>query len=186
MNLFAKFGRQHGEHGRRTSRQVMGLMLAGAALLVFGTLITCNTGFVTSTTSSPAFPLWVSTGLVRVGKTDAPGTTSSVSLFGARGETVDTQVIVQAPSGGLSNVNVSASPLTAPGGATIPASNVTLYREHYVAVTGTANYGGGSNPPLGSGTYPEPLIPFNDPETAASLCGSAGTLKACTATIPGA
>ena len=185
MNLFAKFGRQHGEHGRRTSRQVMGLMLAGAALLVFGTLITCNTGFVTSTTSTAAFPLWVSTGLVRVGKTDAPGTTSSVSLFGARGETVDTQVIVQAPSGGLSNVNVSASTLTGPGGATIPASNVTLYREHYVAVTGTANYGGGSNPPLGSGTYPEPLIPFNDPETGASLCGSAATLKACNATIPG-
>jgi hypothetical protein len=118
-----------------------------------------------------------------VGKTDAAGTTSSISLSSARGETVDTQVVVQGPSGGLTNVNVSASALTGPGGATIPASNVTLYREYYLTVTGTANYGGGSNPPLGSGTYPEPLIPFNDPETGSPLCGTAATLKACNATI---
>src|SRR6267142_2429150 len=133
--------------------------------------------------TSSAFPAWVSPGLVGVGKTDAPGTTSSISLSSSRGETVDTQVVVQAPAGGLTNVNLSASALTGPGGATIPASSVTLYREYYLTVTGTASYGGGSNPPLGSGTYPEPLIPFNDPETGAPLCGTAATLKACNATI---
>ena len=134
-------------------------------------------------TSSAAFPAWVSPGLVRVGQTDAPGTTSSISLSSARGETVDTQVIVQGPAGGLTKVNVSASSLTGPGGVTIPTSNVTLYREHYLTVTGTASYGGGSNPPLGSGTYAEPLIPFNDPETGSPLCGTAASLKACNATI---
>jgi hypothetical protein len=60
---------------------------------------------------------------------------------------------------------------------------VTLYREYYLTVTGTASYGGGSNPPLGSGTYAEPLIPFNDPETGAALCGSSATLKACNASV---
>jgi hypothetical protein len=134
-------------------------------------------------TAPPSFSVWVAASLVRVGKTDAAGTTSSISLSSARGETVDTQVVVQGPSGGLTNVNVSASALTGPGGATIPASNVTLYREYYLTVTGTANYGGGSNPPLGSGTYPEPLIPFNDPETGSPLCGTAATLKACNATV---
>jgi phosphoglycolate phosphatase-like HAD superfamily hydrolase len=104
-------------------------------------------------------------------------------LSSARGETVDTQVVVQAPSNGLTNVNVSASALTGPGGATIPASSITLYREYYITVTGTASFGGGNNPPLGSGTYPEPLIPFNDPETGSPLCASAATLKACNATI---
>ncbi|MGB4786353.1 MAG: DUF4082 domain-containing protein [Candidatus Acidiferrum sp.] len=133
--------------------------------------------------TSSAFPAWVSPGLVRVSKTDAPGTVSSISLSSARGETVDTQVVVQAPSGGLTNVNLSASALTGPGGATIPASSVTLFREYYLTVTGTASYGGGSNPPLGSGTYAEPLIPFNDPETDSPLCGSAAALKACNATI---
>src|SRR6266478_557479 len=78
----------------------------------------------------PAFPVWVAPGLVRVGKTDAPGTASSISLSSARGETVDTQVIVRGPAAGLTNVNVSASALTGPGGASLPAASFTLYREY--------------------------------------------------------
>ena len=154
------------------------------------TVVVSNTaGSVTSNaanltvTSSAVFPVWVSPGLSRVGQTDVPGTTSSINLSGARGETVDAQVIVQGPAGGLTNVNLSASALTGPGGVTIPASGVTLYREHYITVTGTANYGGGSNPPQGSGTYAEPLIPFNDPETGSSLCGTSAVLKACNASV---
>jgi Domain of unknown function (DUF4091)/Immunoglobulin domain/Immunoglobulin I-set domain len=157
----------------------------------FAVVVSNSAGSVTSNTAAltvngtipPAFPVWVMPGLQRVGQTDAPGMTSSISLSGARGETVDTQVIVQGPAGGLTNVNMSASALTGPGGATIPASSVTLYREYYITVTGTANYGGGSNPPLGSGTYAEPLIPFNDPETGSPLCGTAAALKACNAII---
>jgi hypothetical protein len=155
----------------------------------FTVLVSNTVGSVTSNvatltvTSSAAFPVWVSPGLSRVGQTDVPGTTSYINLSSARGETVDAQVIVQGPAGGLTNVNLSASALTGPGGATIPASSVTLYREYYLTVTGTANYGGGSNPPQGSGTYAEPLIPFNDPETGSPLCGTAAVLKACNASI---
>src|SRR5467141_4162524 len=178
-NMFANSSRLNEERARKTIRRVKTLMLPVALLAVVRTLVTC------SATSGSPFQLWAVSGLVRVGKTDAPGSTTSISLSGARGETVDAQVIVQAPSGGLSNVNVSASALTGPGGATIPASNITLYREYYLSVTGTANYGGGSNPPLGSGTYSEPLIPFNDPETGSPLCGTAATLKACNAAITG-
>jgi len=125
------------------------------------------------------FTAWVVPGLVRVGQTDAPGTTSSIALSGARGETVDAQVIVQGPAGGLSNVNLSASALTGPNGVTIPASSFVLYREYYVTVQGSFN-AGGNNQPLGAGTYPEPLIPFVDPETGAALSGS---LQAVPATI---
>jgi hypothetical protein len=177
MNMYDKSVRPDREHARGTFRRVKGLLLVAAVPV----LITSFAAF--NTTSGSAFPVWVQSSLLRVGKTDAAGTSSSITLSSARGETVDAQVIVQAPAGGLSNVNLSASVLTGPGGATIPASNVTLYREYYITVTGTANYGGGSNPPLGSGTYPEPLIPFNDPETGAPLCGTTATLKACNATI---
>ncbi len=158
-------------------RNAKGLRLAAAGLFILMIVVTA------SFSSGAAFPVWVSSSLVRVGQSDAPGTASLIRLSSARGETVDTQVIVQAPVGGLTNVNLSASALTGPGGATIPASSVTLYREYYITVTGTGSYGGGSNPPLGSGTYPEPLIPFNDPETGSPLCASAATLKACNATI---
>ena len=138
---------------------------------------------MTGTGVQSNFSTWVAPSLTRVGKMDAPGTLPSIALSGARGETVDTQVVVQGPAGGLSNINVSATALTGPNGVTIPASNVTLYREYYLTVTGTASYGGGSNPPLGSGTYAEPLIPFNDPETGTALCGSSATLKACNASV---
>ena len=144
---------------------------------------TVTSNAATLTVTSSAFTVWAESSLVRVGKAAPPGTASFISLSGARGETVDTQVIVRAPAGGLTNVNLSASALTGPGGASIAASSVTLYREYYVSVTGTANYGGGSNPPLGSGTYAEPLIPFNDPETGLALCGTEATLKACNAAI---
>jgi Domain of unknown function (DUF4091) len=152
-------------------------MLVGAALVVVVIVIKANKS------SASTFPVWVASGLIRVGKTEAPGMISSIDVSGARGEIVDAQIIVHAPPSGLTNVNVSASDLTAPDGGTIPASNITLYREYYVTVTGTANYGGGSNPPLGSGTYPEPLIPFNDPQTGAPLCDTSATLKACNARI---
>ena len=134
-------------------------------------------------TNSGTLAVWTAPGLDRVAATDAPGSASSINLFGARGETVDTQVVVRAPAGGLTNVNLSATALAGPNGVTIPASEVTLYREHYVTVKGTAGYGGGGNPPLGSGTYPEPLIPFRDPETGAALCGTSAVLKACNATV---
>ena len=44
---------------------------------------------------------------MRVGKTDAPEALASIELSGARGETVDSQVVVQSPARGLTNVNLS-------------------------------------------------------------------------------
>src|SRR5258708_2265994 len=177
MNIDSKSTRQNGGHPRWPLRHARGLPLAAAMFVLLTIFIAASQSL------SAPFPVWVSPSLVRVGQTDPPGTASSINLSSARGETVDTQVIVQAPASGLSNVNVSASELTGPGGATIPASSITLYREYYITVTGTASYGGGSDPPLGSGTYPEPLIPFNDPETGSPLCGTAAPLKACNAAI---
>ena len=158
-------------------RRVMALPSAKAVLVVLMIFTTAGQA------SGQTFPVWVAPRLDRVGQTDAPGTTTTISLYSGRGETVASQVIVQAPSGGLSNVNLSASALTGPNGATIPASSITLYREFYVTVNGTTNYGGGSNKPMDSGTYPEPLIPFNDPQTGSPLCGTSAALKACNASV---
>lgn len=189
MRFFAKFGLRSGQDVRRGLWQVRSLMLVAAVLVVLTTLRTLITPLMhdftqpAPATASAPFPVWVQSGMLRVGPTDAPGATFAISLFAARGETVDTQVIVQAPEGGLANVNVTASAFAGPDGATIAASNVILYREYYVTVKGTASYGGGSNPPLGSGTYPEPLIPFYDPVTKRPLCETAAILKACNAQV---
>jgi hypothetical protein len=119
-----------------------------------------------------------------VGQNDPLGTTTAINLSAARGETVSTQVIVHTPGAGLTNLNLSASALTGPNGASIPASSITLYREYYITLSaGTTNYGGGSNPPLGAGTYAEPLIPFKDPKSGSALCGTGAMLQACNATV---
>ena len=128
-----------------------------------------------------AITIWVEPTLVRVGPNDPPGATSSISLSGARGEYVDTQIIVKAPTGrNLTHVNVTMTDLTGPGCAVIPKSNYNLYREHYVTFTsGSLDYGpSATNRPLPPGTYPDPLIPFNDPETGVPLSGNGATLQA--------
>src|SRR5258708_18934662 len=122
--------------------------------------------------SGQALPVWVSSSLVRVGQTDAPGTTSSINLYSGRGETAASQIAVQAPAGGLTNVNLSVSALTGPNGATIPASNLTLYREYYVTVTGTTNYGGGGKPPPGSGNHAEAPLLLYLPRPGVLLVGT--------------
>jgi hypothetical protein len=182
----------------RSGRQNQSLLLAAAALVILPTFVM----FMTRATriqpghvgveinlagdlqgSETPITVWVAPSLVRVGPTDAPGTASSISLSGARGETVDSQVVVRAPVGSsLTTVNVSVSTLTGPGGATMAASNITLFREYFLTTNGT-NSAGGTNPPPGSGTYAEPLIPFGDPATGTALCDRSAILKACNATI---
>jgi glycosyl hydrolase family 123 len=177
MSIVAKTPQRSGRDARWIFSRLKGPMVVVAVMVVPTVFIAFKMA------SGLPYPVWVMPGLLRVGQTDAPGTTLSINLSSGRGEIVDTQVLVQAPAGGLTNVNLSTSALAGPNGASIPASNITLYRAHYITVTGTAEYGGGSNPPLGSGTYPEPLIPFNDPETGSPLCTTAAILKACNASI---
>src|SRR5258705_2237727 len=82
------------------------------------------------TPASSAFTTWVAPSLVRVGPTNAPGTTSSISLSGARGETLDTQIIVTAPAAGLTHANLPPSARTPPAGALTAASNSAPYPAH--------------------------------------------------------
>lgn len=124
---------------------------------------------------------WVVPSLVRVGPTDAPGNISSITLSGARGEYVDAQLIVTAPSNTtLTDVNVTVTDLIGPDESVIARSNFNLYREHYVSFdTGSLDFGPyATNRPLPPGTYPDPLIPFNDPETGAPLSGNGASLQA--------
>src|SRR4029077_18539004 len=87
--------------------------MRGKFQIVGGTLFLANVLIVTSvlfimkmhSNSNTPFPVWVVSGLERVGKTDGAETTSSISLSGARGETVDTQIVVQGIGSGLTNVN---------------------------------------------------------------------------------
>jgi Domain of unknown function (DUF4091) len=110
--------------------------------------------------------VWVEPSLERIGKTDRPKSKKNIDLFAARGEYESFQVVVKAPSKGLSNVNISVSDLRSAKGLSIAKKNITLYREHYVDIRKSSpTWGGHTNKPLSKGSYPDALIPFIDPET---------------------
>ncbi|HEX8789501.1 MAG TPA: glycoside hydrolase domain-containing protein [Polyangiaceae bacterium] len=121
---------------------------------------------------------WVVDSMERVGRSDAPGSTSDALIHAARSEYESFQIVVQAPAAGLTHANVTVSDLAGPGGATLAASNVALFREQYATVTSSSPDWGGSNRPLGAGEYPDGLIPFVDPSTGKSLYGGTASIVA--------
>jgi uncharacterized protein (TIGR03437 family) len=110
--------------------------------------------------------------MVRTGRNEAAGTGTQAIISAARGEYESFQIAVQAPAGGLTNVNVKVSALSGPGGATIAQSSFSLFREQYVYVDKSSPDWQGSNRPLGVGWYPDGLIPFNDPATGRPITGA--------------
>src|SRR6185503_3317918 len=100
---------------------------------------------------------------------DSAGTGTQATLSAARGEYESFQIAIQAPQGGLTNVNASISDLSGPNGAVIAKSNFSLFREKYVYVRQSSPNWGGANQPLGAGWYPDALIPFADPSTGKPL-----------------
>lgn len=121
--------------------------------------------FALAAMAPPAFSkpqVWVAPSLVRVGPTAPAGAATAATLYAAKGEYESFQIIVRAAGGNLTNVNVTGSIAGGP--------QVTLYREHYVRVSGT-HVGDGPNASEGDGWYPDGLIPFTDPDTGRDLSG---------------
>lgn len=119
------------------------------------------------TTSSP-LTVWIVGDLEKI-QPSTPQYTSSyfwngskVSLKSAKNEYASFQIILT-PSQNISNVNVSISDLSGPG--TISSSNIELFKEHYQNVTTSDNTPG----LLGTGEFPDPLIPFSKGSAPFSL-----------------
>lgn len=83
-----------------------------------------------------------------------PEGTRSVVVSAARNETVSYQLRVPGP---LREAKVEAGPLVGPGGARIPGSAITVYREGYYDVKRPSDAEGAT------GFWPDALIPQRDP-----------------------
>ncbi len=119
--------------------------------------------------------VWVvPSSLHRVGPSDAPGASTNAVIRAARGEYQSFQVAIQAPSGGLTNVNFSVSNLVGPSGAVLSQENLILYREWYITVKRhSPTYNGPPNLPITNvNTFPDALIPFVDPATGKPPVGA--------------
>lgn len=114
--------------------------------------------------------------LDRYSPTDVLPQNTAYTMSAAKGESESFQIMVSAPAGGLTNVNVVVPNLVGPGGQFIPSSSLTLFREHYVYVSQAISAGeavwDGPNLRKGPGWYPDGLIPFKDPISGVSLSNS--------------
>lgn len=147
--------------------------------------ILATTGAVTLSVQGHAsaalpVPVWAEQSMVRVFPTDAPKNAPTATISAARNETESYQVVASGGTTGLSNVNLSLSDLTGPGGSVIAKSSMTPYLEHYVNVSVSSPNPGGTNQPGPAGLYPDALVPFTDPATGTPLNG---TIHAANASV---
>jgi len=144
---------------QKSPRLLTWLIVVGLATLV---VVAAVREGPKSGTDPTTFPVWVISSLERAGPRTPAGATTSAKLFAARGEYEAFQLVIKAPITGLRNVNVVPSALAASIHQTISASNITLYREHFVNVESPSPDWQGPNRSVGVGWYPDPLIPFTD------------------------
>jgi len=123
--------------------------------------------------AAPALVAWTFDGMQRLGMTDAAGSGTVASISAARREWEPFQIGIHADSP-LTNVRMTATALTGPGGATIPAP--ILYREHYVQVTHHSADWGDVKPITSVDWFPDALVPLIDPATGFPPAG--GTIPA--------
>ena len=110
--------------------------------------------------TEPAMFVYLVDEFARVGPRDRPGAEHAAVLRSARNEYAPFQIVVRAGTGGLKRVNAAAGPLMLKRGKAIPATQITLYREHYIEVRKLSPKSRGK-----PGWYPDALIPFIDPST---------------------
>ena len=94
--------------------------------------------------------------LVAVRPSDDPGGVEQAELIAARNEFESFQIVIRAGAADVHNVSINLSTaLSGPG--TIPANNITIYREDYYQVAVPSDTEGAAGP------WPDALIPANVP-----------------------
>ena len=108
--------------------------------------------------SGPSVSAYDSLATLRPEQPAPAGGSPQASISAARNETESFQLLIGAGSANLTGLRVDpAEVLTGPGGATIPAEDLTIYRE------GTYNVTQRSDAEGATGLWPDVLIPERDP-----------------------
>jgi len=96
----------------------------------------------------------------RIGQNQEAYGTASVGIKAAKNEVESFQVVIAAPKENVNVVKVEISDLVGPNGSKIAKSNIRLFREEYVRVRMST-----PRAELPPGLYPDPLVPFVNPQT---------------------
>jgi len=101
---------------------------------------------------------WTAHALVKVRPRDALPSNKSqtVGLFAGRNEFEPFQIVLRAENQKVQNVDVQASDLAGPSGASIASDNITIYLERYLNLKTASSVEGDAD------EWPDPLIPKAD------------------------
>ncbi|MGV3721152.1 MAG: hypothetical protein ACO1SX_09605 [Actinomycetota bacterium] len=103
------------------------------------------------------------------------GKDGRIRLFGARQEYVGFQVVVRAGAEPLKSVELRVSPLRSTAGAEIAASNIDLFRQHYLRVTVPSQYDTDVPvPDARAGEQPVQMVPLREGRPGAAFDVGAG------------
>jgi hypothetical protein len=154
---------------------MIGLVVTVNLLLIFPVLTQAQSdplspfNMPTIDTNPADYPsnIWITDTMQKVRQdSGSPGTQHWGTFYGTQNEFVDFQVHVQAPSGGIANLNVTVSNFvqTSPHSYTISNTSpqVVVYREAYMNVTGYVSSTASTYYGV-QGYYPDILIPTVDP-----------------------
>ncbi len=111
--------------------------------------------------------VWIVTETTRVLRDASPTDQSSANIKAAKNEWESFQILLRSDSS-VGEIDIEAGDLTGPGGATIPASQARLYRQHQFELTVPTV----RNDAPKLGWYPDALIPFRHPESGEPLAGA--------------
>ena len=116
-------------------------------------------------TAAFAQSVTVADAMSKIHPSDGATTTTTAEIHAAQNEFESFQLIVRGPASGVS---ATMGTLTGPGGATIPSSEIRLFREAYLNITTASNTEGGT------GMWPDALVPdvddmFNEKRNAFRL-----------------
>jgi len=142
------------------------------SLIAISSSVLCalSAGCVSGPQSAAAAELqvWTTTQTVSVPRHAPPQRGVSVSMGCARNEWESFQILVRA-SRSIDGIRLTAGELKKTrSGATIPAENIRLYRQHQIHITQSSN-GRGRGLAFQPGWYPDALIPFSHPLTGRPL-----------------
>lgn len=161
------------------NRMTLGVTLFACVALAFTNTASAGSAFgvyLPLIQASSSLNAWTVSPASKIQPTTQPGGQKTIALEGARLSYESYQIVVTAGSA-LTGVNMTASSLTSGAGHSLPASDLTFFREAYIDYTGAVENEPGSQPapknsPTHDGRVPDPLIPFIDPYTPGRQVGA--------------
>ena len=132
-------------------------MKNGTLVVILTFLAVC---FSANSWAADMIELTALSSMERIGQDQESHGAAAVEIKAARNEVESFQVVVAAPEESISIVKVEISDLVGQAGSKIAKENIRLFREEYIRVRMST-----PRAELPPGLYPDPLVPFIDPET---------------------